>query len=109
MRYLLMIYVNESPKVPEDYAETVDRWLAEMDSRGVRVTGSRLRPADETTTVAVVQGKLTLSDGPFAEAKEQVAGFDIIECNNLDEAITIAAGHPTATFAHIEVRAFWVE
>ena len=109
MRYLLMIYVNESPKVPEDYAETVDRWLAEMDSRGVRVTGSRLRPADETTTVAVVQGKLTLSDGPFAEAKEQVAGFDIIECNNLDEAITIAASHPTATFAHIEVRAFWVE
>jgi len=109
MKYILMIYVNPAPVVPADYDETVERWLAEVDRTGVRITGSRLRPADETTTVAMVNGKLTLSDGPFAEAKEQVAGFDIIECPNLDEAIAVAASHPTASFAHIEVRAFWTD
>jgi hypothetical protein len=50
-----------------------------------------------------------LSDGPFAETKEQIAGFDVIECEDLDEAIEVASKHPVATFGAIEVRPFWEE
>jgi len=109
MKYVFLIYVDDSRKVPEDYAEMTERWVTEMGNRGIRVIGSRLRPAQEATTVTVLNGKLTLSDGPFAESKEHIAGLDIIECGNLDEAIALAAQHPVASFAHIDVRPFWVE
>jgi hypothetical protein len=54
-------------------------------------------------------GELLISDGPFAETKEQIAGFDIIDCQDLDEAIEVAAKHPVAAFGSIEVRPFWTE
>ena len=108
MKYVFLIYVDEARQVPDDYAEKVEHWVTEMGRRGIRVIGSRLRPAEETTTVTVLNGKLALSDGPFAETKEQIAGLDIIECNHLDEAIALAAQHPVAPFGYIEVRPFWL-
>ncbi len=108
MKYVLLVYVDPSRKVPENNAELTENWVNGMDSRGIRLIGSELRPVEETTTVTVLNGKLALSDGPFAETKEHIAGFDIIECNNLDEAIAVAAQHPVALFGHIEVRSFWV-
>lgn len=108
MKYVLLIYVDDARQAPEGYAEMTEHWVSEMDSRGVRLMGSRLRPPQETTTATVLNGKLTLSDGPFAESKEHIAGFDIIECDNLDEAIAVVAKHPVVTFGHIEIRPFWV-
>jgi hypothetical protein len=61
----------------------------------------------DATTVRVRDAEVLLSDGPFAESKEQIAGFDIIECADLDEAIEVAAKHPVAAFGSIEVRPFW--
>ncbi len=52
---------------------------------------------------------MLISDGPFAETKEQIAGYDIIECTDLDEAIEVASKHPVAKFGSIEVRPFWTE
>lgn len=82
-------------------------WLDEMIARGVRLDGDRLRPPSEATTVRVRDGEVLLADGPFAETKEAIAGFDIIECANLDEAIEVASKHPVAQSGCIEVRPFW--
>jgi hypothetical protein len=83
-------------------------WVAEMNARGVRTrTGSRLRPTADAITVRTREGEVLISDGPFAETKEQIAGFDLIECDNIDEAIEIAAKHPCAKRWSIEVRPFW--
>jgi hypothetical protein len=78
-----------------------------MDRRGVRRDGSRLRPVSDATTVRLRDGEVVLSDGPFAETKEQIAGFDVIDCENLDEAIEVASKHPVARWGAIEVRPFW--
>jgi hypothetical protein len=61
----------------------------------------------DSTTVRVREGEVLVADGPFAETKEQIGGFDIIDCADLDEAIEIASKHPVATFGTIEIRPFW--
>ena len=108
MRYMLLICAAEGIEVPPEDSD-VQPWVDEMDGRGVRVIGNRLRPVSDSTTVRIRQGEVLLSDGPYAETKEQIAGFDIIECADLDEAIEVASKHPVATFGTVEVRPFWVE
>jgi hypothetical protein len=108
MRYMLLICADESVEVPADEGNA-ERWVEEMDGRGVRREGSRLRPVSDATTVRLQRGEVVLSDGPFAETKEQIAGFDIIECRDLDEAIEVASKHPMAKFGAVEVRPFWQE
>jgi hypothetical protein len=73
----------------------------------VRLQGDRLRPISDATTVRVRDEEVLIVDGPFAETKEQIAGYDILECADLDEAIEVAAKHPVARFGAIEVRPFW--
>jgi hypothetical protein len=79
-------------------------WSREMAGRGVIRGGAGLRPADEATTVKVRDGEVLLTDGPFAETKDQIGGFSVIECDGLDEAVRIAARHPWATLGQIEIR-----
>ena len=106
MRYLMLVYVDESVDGgPDD----VKPWVDEMDGKGVRQFGSRLRPVSDATTVQVRDGEVLLSDGPFAETKEQIGGFDLLECADLDEAIEVAAKHPGAGDGTIEVRPLWAE
>ena len=108
VKYLMLICVDGPFKA--DPAElNVQPWLDEMHERGVRLTGDRLRPATDATTVRVRDGEVLLTDGPYVETKEQIGGFDIIECANLDEAIEIASKHPIAKFGMIDVRPFWVD
>ena len=108
MRYMLLICADESVEVsPEESA--AEPWVEEMHRREVRRDGSRLRPVSDATTVRRRGGEVVVSDGPFAETKEQIAGFDIIECDDLDEAIEVASKHPVATYGTIEVRPFWEE
>ena len=85
----------------------IDDWVEEMDGRNVRQLGEQLAPSSAATTVRVRDGKTLLTDGPFAETKEQICGFDIIECADLDEAIAVAAQHPMAWEGRVEVRPFW--
>ena len=68
--------------------------MEDVDRRGKRVTGERLRGVDDATTVRVSKGEVLVTDGPFTESKEWIAGFDILECDNLDEAIEIAVPAP---------------
>ncbi len=82
-------------------------WLDDVIARGIRLDGDRLRPPREAKTVEVRDGEVLISDGPFAETKEVICGFDILECADIDEAVKVAAAHPVAGFGRIEVRAFW--
>ena len=86
MRYLMLVCASEDlgPDVPPG------PWIAEMERRGVRLQGQRLRPVSDATTVRVREGEVLVSDGPFAETKEQIGGFDILDCADLDEAIEVA-------------------
>ena len=107
MRYMLLICTDpEAPTDPPGRPD-IDEWVEEMDSGGVRQMGDMLAPASDATTVRVRDGKTLLTDGPFAETKEQICGFDIIECADLDQAIEVAANHPMAWAGRIEVRPFW--
>jgi hypothetical protein len=115
MQYMLMICGDESTPDLEERSERADdemdprtvAWAEEMDRRGVRKLGSRLRPTSTATTVRVRDGESLLSDGPFAETKEQILGFDLIECDDIEEAIVVAAKHPWAGVGSIEVRPLW--
>jgi len=110
MRYMLMICDDESVQLSpaEIAADPKHRpWIEEMDHRGLRRGGARLRPSSDATTVRVRDDEVLLSDGPFAESKEQIGGYDLIECADLDEAIGVASKHPAAKFGMIEVRPIW--
>jgi len=106
MRYMLLICHDSSFTARTAEGDSA-AWFEEMVRRGVRKDGDRLRPAAEAKTVRVRDGKLLLRDGPFVEGKEEVGGYDIIECADLDEAIEIASKHPVAKFGTIEIRPVW--
>lgn len=113
MRYLLLITDDESrltdpdpgavTTMNEDYA----KFMVEMGERGALQGGERLHPVADATTVSVRDGEVLAVDGPFAETKEQIAGYFLVDCADLDEAIEIASKIPTAQTGHIEVRPIW--
>jgi hypothetical protein len=110
MRYVLMICTDETwnPSPAEIRADPgFMAWVDELESRGVMRGGERLRPSSDATTVRVRDDEILTSDGPFAETKEIVGGFNIIECDDLDEAIELAAKHPAARNGAVEVRPIW--
>ncbi len=113
MKYLLMVRGDDAMKLTpaeeKDLAAGTDSWVKEMDGRGIRRQGDRLRPASETATVRVRDGEVLVADGPFAETKEQIGGFDILECADMAEAVEVASRHPMARFGAIELRQFWVD
>ena len=104
-----MMLVCTDPAVDSGPVEPVEPWVAEMGSRGVRLFGSELAPTGSARTVRGREPGAIVTDGPFAETGEQVVGFDVLECADLDEAIEIAAKHPVARYGTIEVRPFWEE
>ncbi|HYN93545.1 MAG TPA: YciI family protein [Pilimelia sp.] len=108
MKYLLLI-CTDGPVEATDAELDPQPWVEELGRRDVRLFGSRVCPASDATTVRVRDGEVVLTDGPFAETKEQMGGFDVIDCADLDEAIEVAAKHPMARFGMVEVRPFWTE
>jgi len=113
MRYLLLICTDESAVQalsPEEGADMLAEYRAfgeEMGGRGVLQTGERLRPTTDATTVRVRDAEVLTSDGPFAETKEQVGGYYLVDCKDLDEAIEVASKIPGARTGSIEVRPIW--
>jgi hypothetical protein len=106
MNYLLLI-ASDHGTTREELAtmqREIPGWVEEMDDRGVRLLGRELELPEMAATVRVRGGETLVSDGPFAEAKEFMAGFDLLECADLDEAIEVAAKHATSWFHMIEVR-----
>jgi hypothetical protein len=107
MQYVLLIHDDEkSAPSPERLAE-YGRFGEEAQRRGVLRGGQRLRPTSSATTVRVRDGKTLTTDGPFAETREQLGGFYLLDCKDLDEALEFAAKIPSARSGSVEVRPVW--
>jgi hypothetical protein len=106
MKYMMIVcYDPALESAKDDGGMDIDTWVSEMDGRGVRLEGEALSP-DDATTVRVRGGEVLVSDGPFAETKEIMVGYDMLECANLDEAIEVASKHPLARRGAMELRPF---
>jgi hypothetical protein len=113
MQYLLLIYASEADmakgdpasmtQMIADYRDFTQSIVASGNMRGA----DRLKPTSSATTVRVREGKTLTTDGPFAETREQLGGYYLIEAKNLDEAISIAARIPSAKGGSIEIRPTW--
>ena len=109
MQYVFLIHDDENASQvgsPERLA-AYGKFSEEVGSRGIMRGGARLRPTSAATTVRVRNGKTLTTDGPFAETKEQLGGFYILDCRDLDEALAYAAKIPSADGGSIEVRPVW--
>ncbi|BCY05338.1 YciI family protein [Actinoplanes sp. L3-i22] len=105
MKYMMFVCTDTAPET-ELEAPDIFKWVAENDENGRRVAGNQLVGPEAATTVRVRGGELLLSDGPFAETKEVIVGFDILECADLDEAIEVARAHPMAWHGRLELRPY---
>jgi len=115
MKYMLIHCVDESVFGPENdcripgtpTAKALETWLSEVTALGALLDGGRLHPVSDATSVQVRDIGLLVNDGPFAQTKEQLTGYNVIDCADLDEAIEIASRHPTASIGTVEVRPLW--
>ena len=123
MKYLLLMYSDEtivSKYTQEDFqaaasmqpelsglAKTWAEFAQEISASGALISNSGLAPVANATTVRVRKGKTMITDGPFAETHEQLGGYFLIDCQDLDEAIRWAEKIPTAQYGSIEIRALW--
>jgi hypothetical protein len=113
MNYLLLIYSNEAEfralgedklqKMSDEYVE----FTKSIVQAGNFKAGDRLKPVSTASTVRVRNGKIAITDGPFAETREQLGGYYLIEAKNLDEATAVASRIPGARLGSIEVRPIW--
>jgi hypothetical protein len=107
MKFMMFVCVEPGAEAEGAEGLTIEQWLEEVDRRGVRVEGDILGHTSDATTIRDY-GRL-ITDGPFADTKEWIAGYDVLDCKDLDEAIEMAALHPMARAGLIEVRPFWSE
>jgi hypothetical protein len=103
---MMFVCTDTEPETDQSRIPDIHTWVAANDAAGRRVEGSVFGPAEAATTVRVRGGELLVSDGPFAETKEVIVGFDILECADLDEAIAVAAAHPMAHHGRMELRPY---
>ena len=108
MKYMLLIYLDEKNPLSEAerqacYEEST-KLAEELHAKGLYVSANPLHPTETATSVRVREGKRMVTDGPFAETREQLGGYFLIDAENLDTAITIAARVPMAKKGTVEVR-----
>jgi len=108
MKFMLFTYrdpgVRLDPGQRAAVPDAVAAWCEEMDARGVRLGGHVLGPLTETRTIRIRAGETLVGDGPVSEQTVQIAGFNILECADLDEALEVAAKNPGASFGILELR-----
>ncbi len=108
MKFILFTYRDPSVQLDPEQRATVPAavaaWCEEMDARGVRLEGHVLAPLSEAKTMRIRQGELTVDDGPVVEQTLQIAGFNILECRDVDEALEVGSKNPGASFGVLELR-----
>jgi hypothetical protein len=115
MQYALLFYNPPQSQIPEsqrervlgDMLEKMGAWIGEMQSAGVFRSSLRLAPVDSATSLRKQGGDVLFTDGPFAETKEILGGFVLVECKNLDEALAWARRCPLLAIGTVEVRPEW--
>jgi hypothetical protein len=115
VKFMMIHYIDESALEFDENGEAIEdpeearireAWDREMKDRGVHAGGGVLDQPKMTTTLQVRGGKVLVTDGPFAETKEQIAGYVVLECADLAEAIEVASRHPTAAYGTFELRPY---
>lgn len=110
MNYMLLIYFDEVPPtlLPQREQEMNDahclQVAEEIQAQGYYVSAARLHPTSTATSIRIREGKRLITDGPFAETREQLAGYLIIDAENLDHAMEVASRLPPAAYGTIEIR-----
>lgn len=105
MQYAILIYDTEQEANPAQAdMEAWGAYTQEISEKGLMVAGEALQPTETATTVRIRDGQTVTTDGPFAETKEQLGGFYILDCKDLDEAIEYASKIPIAPYGSVEVR-----
>jgi len=113
MKYLLLVYGNEAgmasatPEATSQMVAAYGAYTEAVKKAGIYVDSNRLRPSSSCTTVRVANGKTEVLDGPYAETKEQLAGYIMIDVPDLDAALSWAARCPGASHGTMEVRPVW--
>jgi hypothetical protein len=110
MQYALLIYANQevyAAMTQEEHSALVQEYQTftqEVERSGIMRGGSQLQPTSTATTVRIRNAQKLITDGPFAETKEQLAGYFVLQCNNLDEALALAEKMPDVKHGSIEIR-----
>ena len=108
MKFMLFTYrdpnVQLTPEQRATVPAAVGAWCDEMDARGVRLVGHVLAPLSEARTIRIREGDMSVDDGPVSEQTLQIAGFNILECADVDEATEVASKNPGASFGVLELR-----
>jgi hypothetical protein len=107
MQFMMLVATDAEPDEKPEAPGDIEAWLEEVERTRKRVTGNRLKSKKHARTVRVRKGKLLVTDGPFAETREVIVGFDILECDSMEEAVAVAAKHPMARAGRIELREFF--
>ena len=113
MQYMLLIYDDETlwERLPAGEIEQVmqefGKFTTDLQESGAFVSASRLQPTANATSVRVRDGERLVTDGPFAETKEQLGGYYVVEADSLDDALAWAAKIPSARYGTVEVRPLW--
>jgi len=107
MRFLLLVIHDDTFTPPAHLEEEAVKWVDEVDRQKKRVLGERLVPATKAKVIQVRNGETIVTDGPWHSDANQIDGFDILECDNVQDAIEVAAKHPMAKIGMIEIREFW--
>lgn len=107
MEYMMFVATDPAAETYDPAQDNIEEWIKEVTARGIHIRGDRLRPVEDATLVRMRDGEVLVTDGPYTESKEWIAGYDIIDCADLDEAIEVASKHPMARFGRIELRPVW--
>jgi hypothetical protein len=107
MRFIMFVAVDGQPDTDPSPEPDIEQWVKTWSAAGKRLAGDRISDPADATVVRKRGGQLLVTDGPFTESKEWIAGYDLLECDSMQEAISIAALHPMARGGRIEVRAAW--
>jgi len=105
MQYVMLVRVDPDLPVPE--GSDVEPWVEEGTRTGMRVEGDPVAEPQDARTVRVRDGRTLVSDGPFAEMQEVVAGYDLLQADSIEQAADYASRHPVAAFGALEIREVW--
>lgn len=109
MKFVLLLYEDDAQRLAKSAAEVGEclAYQEAMEKAGVLVGGERLRPAEEASTLHAAEGRTHVHDGPYAETKEQLGGFHVIDVPDLESALAWAARCPSTRKGRVEVRPIW--
>ena len=109
MRFMLFICAGPDLQLsPEDKAalpDKVEEWASDLSSRGIRLMGHVFEPVGQAKTIRRRRNDLEIADGPVNSAEEPIAGFNLLECGTLEEAVEVSSTHPMAKYGSLELRA----